>query len=106
MFIRPKGTNFQIKMSKGYEVEKVLNKKIYKNKIFYYLKWKNYPESESTWEPYSNLANIQNLIDDYESSVNKKPSGIVNLKKKQAKEKLNNQEEKELLKQSKFILNF
>jgi hypothetical protein len=59
-----KGTNNQrIKLNdpepvepEYYEVEAVLDKKIREGKEpLYLIKWKNYPKSQSTWEPLSNL---------------------------------------------------
>ena len=53
--------------SNFYEVEKIINCKIYKNKKFYLIKWLYFPINESTWEPKSNLKNLKNLIDEFES---------------------------------------
>ena len=50
-----------------YEVEKIINCKFYKNKKFYLIKWLYFPINESTWEPKSNLKNLKNLIDEFES---------------------------------------
>ena len=47
-----------------YEVEIVLDKRIKKGKLEYFVKWKNY--DETTWEPLSNLLNVRDLIDEYE----------------------------------------
>ena len=48
----------------GYEVEVVLDKRIKKGKLEYFVKWKNY--DETTWEPLANLLNVKDLIDEYE----------------------------------------
>ena len=45
-----------------YEVEKIINCKIYKNKKYYLIKWLCYPIYESTWEPKSNLKGIDFMI--------------------------------------------
>ena len=34
-----------------YEVESLLRKRNYRNQIQYLVKWKGYPDYESTWEP-------------------------------------------------------
>ena len=47
-----------------YEVEIVLDKRIKKGKLEYFVKWKNY--DETTWEPLNNLLNVRDLIDDFE----------------------------------------
>lgn len=49
-----------------YEVEKIINFKIYKNKKYYLVKWLCYPISESTWEPKENLNNLHYLINSFE----------------------------------------
>ena len=53
--------------SKSYQVEKIINCKYFHNKKFYLIKWLCYPINQSTWEPKSNLKNIKDLIDDFES---------------------------------------
>ena len=53
--------------SNVYEVEKIINCKIYKNKKYYLIKWLFFPINESTWEPKSNLKNLKNIIDEFES---------------------------------------
>lgn len=49
-------------------VEKVLGKRRRSNGVVeYFLKWKNYPHTENTWEPIDHL-NCRDLIDEYEKS--------------------------------------
>ena len=50
-----------------YEVEKIINCKIYRNKKYYLVKWLCYPIYESTWEPKSNLKNLNYMIDAFEA---------------------------------------
>lgn len=49
-----------------YEVEEITGKKITKKGVFYKIKWKGYPISDSTWEPMSNLTNVADLIEEFE----------------------------------------
>ena len=50
-----------------YEVEKIINSKIYRNKKYYLVKWLCYPIYESTWEPKTSLKDINFMIDAFES---------------------------------------
>ncbi|XP_070496655.1 chromo domain-containing protein cec-1-like [Chironomus tepperi] len=38
-----------------YYVEKILDRKVIKDKPYYYIKWEGYTESDNTWEPAENL---------------------------------------------------
>ena len=50
-----------------YEVETIITKKKLKGKNYYLIKWQGYPVIESTWEPTSNLKNVQYMIRDFEN---------------------------------------
>ena len=50
-----------------YEVEKIINCKTYRNKKYYLIKWLCYPISQYTWEPKSNLKNLNYMIEAFES---------------------------------------
>lgn len=49
-----------------YEVEKIINCKSYRNKKYYLIKWLCYPINQSTWEPKSNLKNLNYMIEEFE----------------------------------------
>lgn len=54
-----------------YEVERILRKRSHPSKgVQYLVKWRDYPNSENTWEPPGNFP--QKLIDDYLSKKGKK----------------------------------
>ena len=49
-----------------YVVEKILDKRIYKNQTQYLIKWDGYPENQSTWEPKDNLNNAKLWVNKFE----------------------------------------
>jgi hypothetical protein len=51
-----------------YEVEKILDKRNFRKRTEYLVKWAGYPEYDATWEPLRNLANAQEVIHEYENS--------------------------------------
>ena len=86
--------------NKIYEVEKIINSKIYKNKKYYLIKWLCYPIYESTWEPKSSLKNLNYMINAFEAeypySVDKYMYEIYSkeLKKRANKRKRRNKRKK------------
>ena len=46
-----------------YEVEQILDSRLYRGKLQYLVKWLGYTEEHNTWEPPSNLNNAQEAID-------------------------------------------
>ena len=59
--------NIENSLSGMFEVEKIINCKIYKNKKYYLIKWLCFPIYESTWEPKSSLKNLNYMIDSFEA---------------------------------------
>jgi hypothetical protein len=49
-----------------YIVDKILSKKLVKNKPYYLVKWKDYSPKFNTWEPLANLENVRDLIKTFE----------------------------------------
>lgn len=48
-----------------FRVERILDKRIRKGKVEYYLKWQGFPDSENSWEPIRNLR-CPEIIEDFE----------------------------------------
>merc|ERR1719323_1098310 len=67
-----------------YEVEVVLDKRMRKGKLEYFVKWKHY--DETTWEPLKNLTNAEDLIVKFEDSQDSSTSEKSNAKKKESSE--------------------
>lgn len=57
-----------------YVVEKIMDKKIIRGKVHYYLKWRGYDESQNTWEPLENL-DCEDLVKAYEDDLAEKSGG-------------------------------
>ena len=51
-----------------FEVEKILGKRLSRNKIEYLVAWKGYNVWDATWEPISNLDNCKKLVEPFERS--------------------------------------
>jgi len=47
-------------------VEKILNKKVVREKKKFLVRWKGYMAEEDTWENKENLENAKELVDEFE----------------------------------------
>ena len=51
-----------------YEVDAIIDSRIYKGKLQYLVHWKGYDESERTWEPVTNLKNSPEIVEQFHTS--------------------------------------
>jgi len=60
-----------IKGEEEYEVEKILNKKKFREKDQHLVQWKGYMVEEDIWEPRENLGNAEDLVKEFEKEYSK-----------------------------------
>jgi hypothetical protein len=57
-----------------FEVEDILDSKRLRRCLFYLIKWKGFPASETSWEPASNVTNCPDLVQRFHSRYPDKPN--------------------------------
>ena len=95
--------------NKVYEVEKIITRKYYKNKKYYLIKWLCYPITEATWEPKSNIKNLDLMLKKFEHeypySIDKEMYDIYYTEtKKRTKRSKKVKKDKEIQNEKKFLL--
>jgi hypothetical protein len=61
----PKPAPIEVEGHNEWEVEKILNSKVERGRIKYFVKWKGFDESDNSWEPVANVKNAKELIAEY-----------------------------------------
>lgn len=59
-----------------WEVEFIKDSRLYKGKLQYLVKWKNYPQEECTWEPPEHLKNASKAVKDFHTKHPSAPRRI------------------------------
>lgn len=49
-------------MDNSFSVERIIGRQIRNGKVFYLVKWENYPPSQNSWQPAENLNDCDELI--------------------------------------------
>lgn len=68
-----------------YIVEKILEKKKYKNVWKYKVKWEGYSYDETTWEPIENLEKCKHMVEEFEEQLEAKAKSKAKNKEKNEK---------------------
>ena len=50
------------------ELEEILDSRLRCHQLFHKVRWKNCPPSNDSWEPASDFANSQDLVDEFQGS--------------------------------------
>ncbi|BBN12785.1 protein MpLHP2 [Marchantia polymorpha subsp. ruderalis] len=83
------GVNLMEPLAAGiYMLEAIRKKRQHKGRVEYLVKWLGYPERENTWEPYENIANCGDHLEDFEErckSRRKKGKGSNKYQRKKKK---------------------
>ena len=48
-----------------YEVDEIVNSRWHRNRLEYFVRWRNYSADESTWEPMRNLQHAQEKVEEF-----------------------------------------
>ena len=57
-----------------FEVKAILDSKIIRKKLYYFVDWLGYTPNDRTWEPAENLDNASDLVAEFHRQYPKKPS--------------------------------
>ena len=58
-------------------VESILDSRLFKGKLQYFVHWKDYPVSDRTWEPAQNVANAPDLVTQFHIHHPQKPGPLL-----------------------------
>ena len=61
----PEPPPVEVEGEEEYEVERILDSRIFRRGLQYLVKWKGYDDSQTTWEPARNLTHAPDLVQDF-----------------------------------------
>ena len=79
-----------------FEVEEILDKRIIKGNTQYLIKWKDFPQDESTWEPEHYLTNCKELLKEF--NLRKQQKIEIKNQNEKAKKKSKNEDKNKMSK--------
>jgi hypothetical protein len=71
--IKPRSPPVVVNAEEEYEVERVLDSRIFRSKLQYLVKWEGWDTSENTWRPKNDLRNCQRLVEEFHRDNPNKP---------------------------------
>ena len=74
-------------LSKSYEVEEIVARKVVDGKVHYQVKWIGYPSEDNTWEPKEHLENVIQMVEEFEKQYGKKAKKSEKPEKEKEREK-------------------
>ena len=60
-----------VESGEEYEIEKIINKRVSRNKVQYLVKWKGYSDFDSQWLDIQQLDNAREAIMDFEADLSR-----------------------------------
>jgi len=65
-----------------YEIEKIVDERVYRNKMCYLVRWRNFKSDSDTWEPEDQFKDAQDVLTEWEATKQKKAERAVVAKEK------------------------
>src|SRR5271169_558469 len=73
---RPPPPPIEVEGEEEYEVEEILDSRLFRGKLQYFVKWKGYTTEENSWEPAENVANAANAVEAFHKAHPNRPRRI------------------------------
>ena len=70
----PPSPSIELDEGQEYDVKSILDSKVVKNKLYYFVDWLGYTPADRTWEPAENLNNTKELVVEFHQRYPNKPT--------------------------------